>query len=269
LFGFDLQTVGIAAVGLIALVGVGGLLMRRRGSSEVEFDDVAAASDDPFAGFDTPVEPDLGAAATEAVPAEDDDLPAPLHDDAPIVKGAQMPDLAPVPAAGFDAEATVFDEAPTEAVPAVGDAEADLFGTLNEDEAPGASAESAETVVLNVPDLPGEDDAAMTGAETMSNFETVGNFDAPAAAPAAAMATSAGPAPEVEELERRLAQTEARLDSALEAAERLERTVTAQTEELRVQRAAIARTQRAVRNLSRGDENETSATEPAERDPNK
>ncbi len=50
--------------------------------------------------------------------------------------------------------------------------------------------------------------------------------------------------------------------------EQLERQVTAQTEELRVQRAAIARTQRAVRSMSRGGE-EDGATEPAPRDPKK
>ena len=40
--------------------------------------------------------------------------------------------------------------------------------------------------------------------------------------------------------------------------------VAAQSEELRVQRAAIARTQRALRTMSRGDEEK--ATEPALRD---
>ena len=48
--------------------------------------------------------------------------------------------------------------------------------------------------------------------------------------------------------------------------ERVERQVVAQTEELRVQRAAIARTQRAVRNMSRSED--ASPTEPALRDPN-
>jgi len=51
----------------------------------------------------------------------------------------------------------------------------------------------------------------------------------------------------------------------VDARERLERQVAAQTEELRVQRAAIARTQRAVRNLNRTDEE--GPTEPALRDP--
>jgi len=68
------------------------------------------------------------------------------------------------------------------------------------------------------------------------------------------------------ELERRMTQLEGRLDQANEARERLERQVTAQSEELRVQRAAIARTQRALRGMTRGGEE---ATEPALRDPSK
>ena len=69
------------------------------------------------------------------------------------------------------------------------------------------------------------------------------------------------------EFEQRVASLESRLDEVGEAKERLERQVAAQTEELRVQRAAIARTQRALRNLSRPDDE--SPTEPALRgDPN-
>ena len=71
----------------------------------------------------------------------------------------------------------------------------------------------------------------------------------------------------VRELERRVAQVETRLDEANDARERLERQVAAQSEELRVQRAAIARTQRALRGLNRGEEEQ--ATEPALRDPNR
>ena len=66
------------------------------------------------------------------------------------------------------------------------------------------------------------------------------------------------------EFERRVEQVEARLDTSSDARERLERQVAAQGEELRVQRSAIARTQRALRSLSRGDAEE--ATEPARRD---
>ena len=67
--------------------------------------------------------------------------------------------------------------------------------------------------------------------------------------------------------EQRMANLEARLDEVTEAKERLERQVDAQTEELRVQRAAIARTQRALRNLSRPEEE--APTEPTLRDPNR
>ena len=68
----------------------------------------------------------------------------------------------------------------------------------------------------------------------------------------------------VQELERRLGALESKLDQANEAREKLERQVAAQSEELRVQRAAIARTQRALRTMSRGDEEK--ATEPALRE---
>jgi hypothetical protein len=69
----------------------------------------------------------------------------------------------------------------------------------------------------------------------------------------------------VQELERRVAQLETRLDEFVDMRERLERQVAAQSEELRVQRAAIARTQRALRSLNRGEDEH--ATEPALREP--
>ena len=68
----------------------------------------------------------------------------------------------------------------------------------------------------------------------------------------------------VHELERRMAQLETKLEESNEARDRLERQVAAQSEELRVQRAAIARTQRALRTMSRGDDDK--ATEPALRE---
>ncbi len=71
------------------------------------------------------------------------------------------------------------------------------------------------------------------------------------------------------EMNRRVESLEGRVDELVDARDRLERQVAAQTEELRVQRAAIARTQRAVRNLARPeDAGEEEATEPALRDPN-
>ena len=70
------------------------------------------------------------------------------------------------------------------------------------------------------------------------------------------------------EMGRRMEALESRCDELVDARDRLERQVAAQTEELRVQRAAIARTQRAVRNLGRPEDGEQEATEPALRDPN-
>ena len=66
------------------------------------------------------------------------------------------------------------------------------------------------------------------------------------------------------DLECRVVQLEARLDESSDARERLERQVAAQAEELRVQRAAIARTQRALRSMSRSEDDQ--ATEPALRE---
>jgi hypothetical protein len=70
------------------------------------------------------------------------------------------------------------------------------------------------------------------------------------------------------EMSRRMEALETRCDELVDARDRLERQVAAQTEELRVQRAAIARTQRAVRNLGRPEDGEQEATEPVLRDPN-
>ena len=72
------------------------------------------------------------------------------------------------------------------------------------------------------------------------------------------------------EMNRRVESLEGRIDELVDARDRLERQVAAQTEELRVQRAAIARTQRAVRNLARpeDEDGDQEPTEPALRDPN-
>jgi hypothetical protein len=69
-----------------------------------------------------------------------------------------------------------------------------------------------------------------------------------AAAPVAEPLAAPGPS---QELEQRLAQLEERLEEMFEEKNRLGRQVAAQTEELRVQRAAIARTQRVLRDLTR------------------
>jgi septal ring factor EnvC (AmiA/AmiB activator) len=82
----------------------------------------------------------------------------------------------------------------------------------------------------------------------------------------AATSRSAGSEPErrVEEFERRVAHLEKRLEEMAEVKDRIERQLATQNEELRVQRAAIARTQRVLRNLSRPED---AATEPAFKGP--
>jgi hypothetical protein len=87
-----------------------------------------------------------------------------------------------------------------------------------------------------------------------------------AARPAAGGAVGGDAMRMIQALEARMAQLESKLDAANEAREKLERQVAAQSEELRVQRAAIARTQRALRTMTRGDEEK--ATEPALKDSN-
>ncbi|MCP5056350.1 MAG: hypothetical protein GY937_06440 [bacterium] len=95
------------------------------------------------------------------------------------------------------------------------------------------------------------------------------DYPAPAAAgfptaPLAGMGSSEAGTGEVaktvEEFDRRIAHLENRLEEVVDAKERLERQVSAQTEELRVQRAAIARTQRVLRTIARPEEE---ANEPA------
>lgn len=69
----------------------------------------------------------------------------------------------------------------------------------------------------------------------------------------------------IADLERRLGAMHSKLDANADESERVERQLAAQGEELRVQRAAIARTQRALRGLTRTEEEHP--TEPALREP--
>ncbi len=85
----------------------------------------------------------------------------------------------------------------------------------------------------------------------------------PSIAPAFQPTPAATPVAQISsEVERRVSELERRLELLTEARERLERQVAAQTEELRVQRAAIARTQRVVRTIAK---TEDMATEPVPR----
>jgi len=161
-------------------------------------------------------------------------------------------------AAGTDEEAYAEAE-PNPFADGEGFAEDETFG----DEEPGPGPELEEPR----PAPAFEDDTAPEpareqGAAMETTREETG-FDVSAGAAAAGAGEDVMRL--VRELERRVASLETRLDEVVDAKERLERQVAAQTEELRVQRAAIARTQRAVRSLSR-PEDESAATEPAPRE---
>jgi hypothetical protein len=130
-----------------------------------------------------------------------------------------------------------------------------------------AAAEAAEDSLFDgAGDMPGEPDAREGDAPMNQEMDLP--VDRRPSPPAARMGGSAAPSPDIarmlQDFERRIATLEARLDESNEAREKLERQVAAQSEELRVQRAAIARTQRALRTMTRGDEDK--ATEPALRD---
>ena len=78
--------------------------------------------------------------------------------------------------------------------------------------------------------------------------------------PVASLRTPAGTGLDAEdEAERRIAHLEKRIEELAESKDRLERQVAAQTEELRVQRAAIARTQRVLRSIAPKGEDESSS----------
>lgn len=144
------------------------------------------------------------------------------------------------------------------------------FADLDSDE--GAADRDTEDSGLDVPEPPSKTaPAAPAAAQEGADMDMVSDdarttiMDSPASAMAMGSSGGGDVARMVQEFERRMKAMETRIDELVDAKERLERQVAAQTEELRVQRAAIARTQRAVRNLSRPGED--SPTEPALRDP--
>jgi len=149
---------------------------------------------------------------------------------------AEDSDLSP-----FDRPDEAGEEAASEAA-----AEPEAFGEAEVE----VEAEVADAVFP----APDEDPpVAAAVSEAVPSLE-VPLSGSPVSAPAASGAAAG-------ELERRLAHLETRLEELVDARERLERQVAAQTEELRVQRAAIARTQRVVRSISANPEDE--ASEPA------
>ncbi len=138
-----------------------------------------------------------------------------------------------------------------------------LFGREAHEEAP---PESTEPLAAETQAEPPSYEPAPTAADA-SSF----SFDEPdpeppprpgstigAALASAGVAFDAAPPAtngvEAESLADRLAHFEAQIQELIHSKERLERQVAAQTEELRVQRAAIARTQRVLRTVVRPEE---------------
>jgi len=147
---------------------------------------------------------------------------------------------------------------------------------------PGPSSEPAADAGLEAPtpvrtpDSPAaahgifDEELEEKEAMAMDHNETLGSMDSEAPTQLGAGANLADGGGSnivriIQDMESRIAHLEARLDESIEARQQLERQVSAQTEELRVQRAAIARTQRALRSMNRTDEEQ--ATEPALRNP--
>jgi hypothetical protein len=171
-----------------------------------------------------------------------------LPNDADVmVLAEEGDDAAPVPAEGFAMGAS-------ESEPTREAAAEDPFSEV------GESATAPEPGLFQEPD---KGDSAMD-TETPELASAGDELRAPPKFPGEEESDLARV---VREMERRIEHLETRLDESIDARERLERQVAAQTEELRVQRAAIARTQRALRGLSRSEEEQ--ATEPALRDPGK
>jgi hypothetical protein len=116
----------------------------------------------------------------------------------------------------------------------------------------GSEEEEEDAAPAEAPELPGE-------APEDRPLQTWQPVAIPLAEPAIAAAPFEGQpeAPfepldaEAGPLEERLARLEERIEELLEARARLERFAAAQNEELRVQRAAIARTQRMLREIAR------------------
>jgi hypothetical protein len=133
------------------------------------------------------------------------------------------------------------------------------------EEAEGAEADAEADADLPV--RPGAEAETSLFDQPVESMEPVGQQEDEAAAEdrdeVVAAAPAAGPVPGPDpsgEMERRLARLEERLEEVVDEKERLGRQVAAQTEELRVQRAAIARTQRVLRDLTRPPDE---PTEPA------
>ncbi len=213
--GFLKRPTVLAGIGLLAVLFVGFALARGRGRSRGQ-EDMS-----PFAGEDEPF--DLGEGETASAESASGEIA-----------------IAP-PEGAIDA--------------AVAGTAAPMQQDTTEEppQAPGPLEQGMETEAATIDN----DDDAKEGEPVMDQGTETGIDPGMSAgmesgfAPAPPTAANDDVMRMVQELVARVDHLEQKLGEVNEAKERLERQVAAQTEELRVQRSAIARTQRALRSLAK------------------
>ena len=252
----DPLMLGAAAGGLVALVGIAITLRRRRRAlpGDLDADAIAAELDGGDADAALPVA--RAEAPEPQAEASDEDGPfADLFDAAP----SEAPATEPVPASDpHDVFATPNLDSAASGEPSEEPGPPPVAGPEFDVEAPSDFSTAPDSIF---------DDASQGEAPMNQDMDLPADrspFDAPPAGAPSMGGASPDVAQMLEAFERRIQGLEQKLEEASEAREKLERQVAAQSEELRVQRAAIARTQRALRTMSRGDEDK--ATEPALRE---
>jgi hypothetical protein len=132
------------------------------------------------------------------------------------------------------------------------DEQSEVAPQPDEEEADAAAGEAPVVGEASLFDEPVE--ATEPPQEPQGELPAMVPEEAPEAPPTAEPLPGPGASPELED---RFARLEQRLEEVVDVNDRLSRQVAAQTEELRVQRAAIARTQRVLRDLSRSSEEPT------------
>lgn len=165
-----------------------------------------------------------------------------------------LPDFPPVDSVGEDTVSESDLALPeVESAAEVADEDEDLPAPSIPADARGVTVPPAEPATPEpVPEPePAPEPAPFAAAEPAP--EPIPGLGAAAAA-APAQGSEGGVERTLQEIERRLRHIETRVEEAADSRERTERALAAHTEELRVQRSAIARAQRVLRNLTRPDE---------------
>jgi hypothetical protein len=178
-----------------------------------------------------------------------------------ILRRRRPAPMAPAAAAEDRSAASLFASAPDGSAESVALGESDettAFDTVSEGNAERGVApqtdEGGSAFEFEAPDVdPEKPDVSPALGAALS---TIGAVTSTAAYETKAPTATGGLS--MAELDRRLALLEQRLEEVIDAKDRLERQVSAQTEELRVQRAAIARTQRVLRTVVRPEDDQPS-----------